>query len=375
MRDAQSGTIGNQQMVEVFAAGNEGDAIPGPENEGYGSISEEGSAKNVITVGASEGVRASGTDGCGTTNADADVARDIIDFSSRGPTDDGRLKPDLVAPGTHVTGARPPDGDYTRHAGPARPSSQRTYSLVSGTSQAAPQVAGAAALVREWFGPILGSPPSPAMTKALLVNTATDLAGGDNGKGDTIAGGPNADQGWGRVNLGSTFDSTTRQLYDQQPSTFDASGETADVRTFAVPDASKPIKVTLAWTDAPGPFDGNAFVNDLDLDVDAGGRPTTATSSPAATRARGGAPIPATTSRASICRRDVRPRSVTVRPTTIAGDGVPGNGDGTDQDYALVVSNATEQDGPVLVHQATTIDDSGPAATGTARSNRTSRPT
>ena len=58
MRDAQSGTPGNQQMVEVFAAGNDGDGIAGSDNEGYGSIHAEGSAKNVITVGASEGVRA-----------------------------------------------------------------------------------------------------------------------------------------------------------------------------------------------------------------------------------------------------------------------------------------------------------------------------
>ena len=73
----------------------------------------EATAKNVITVGAAEGVRASGTDGCGVPNAGADSARDIIDFSSRGPTDDGRLKPDLVAPGTHITGARPRHAGYT----------------------------------------------------------------------------------------------------------------------------------------------------------------------------------------------------------------------------------------------------------------------
>ena len=68
VRDARP-EAGNQQMVEVFAAGNHGDDnTPGSFNEGYGTISMEGSAKNVITVGASEGVRASGTDGCGVTN-------------------------------------------------------------------------------------------------------------------------------------------------------------------------------------------------------------------------------------------------------------------------------------------------------------------
>ena len=60
VRDAQSGAGGNQELVEVFAAGNDGDANSGSSNEGYGSISAEATAKNVITVGASEGVRPSG---------------------------------------------------------------------------------------------------------------------------------------------------------------------------------------------------------------------------------------------------------------------------------------------------------------------------
>ena len=95
--------------------------------------------------------------------------------------------------------------------------------------------------------------PSPALTKALLVNTATDLAGGDNGKGAVIAGGPNTDQGWGRVNLGSTFDSTAREFRDQlSVDVLTAPGQSV-LRAYRVQDASKPVKVTLAWTDAPGP--------------------------------------------------------------------------------------------------------------------------
>ena len=68
-------------------------------------------------------------------------------FSSRGPTDDGRLKPDLVAPGTHITGARP----SASATGMCNPLFATGYSLTSGTSEAAPQVAGAAALVRDWY--------------------------------------------------------------------------------------------------------------------------------------------------------------------------------------------------------------------------------
>ena len=86
-------------------------------DEGYGSITSPGTAKNVITVGAAESVRGSGTDGCGVTNAGADSASDIINFSGRGPTQDGRMKPDLVAPGTHIIGASPQHGGYTGSVG------------------------------------------------------------------------------------------------------------------------------------------------------------------------------------------------------------------------------------------------------------------
>ncbi len=88
-------TPGNQQMVIVMAAGNEGiDGLRSP-----------GTAKNVITVGASENVHFLGDfDGCGVDDTGADDADDIADFSSRGPAEDGRMKPDLVAPGTHVSG-------------------------------------------------------------------------------------------------------------------------------------------------------------------------------------------------------------------------------------------------------------------------------
>ncbi len=120
---------GNQEMVEVFSAGNDGDGKGNPldpkGDEGYGSITAPGTAKNVITVGASESVRGSGTDGCGVSNGGADSASDIINFSGRGPTQDGRMKPDLVAPGTHITGASPQHASVTPAPGSAtRPSAE-----------------------------------------------------------------------------------------------------------------------------------------------------------------------------------------------------------------------------------------------------------
>ncbi|MCX7670988.1 MAG: S8 family serine peptidase, partial [Anaerolineae bacterium] len=95
VRDARPTAAGNQEIVVVFAAGNDG-AL---------GIGSPGTAKNVITVGAAESYRPDWTDGCGAGPADADSAHDIADFSSRGPTVDGRIKPDLVAPGTHTQGA------------------------------------------------------------------------------------------------------------------------------------------------------------------------------------------------------------------------------------------------------------------------------
>ena len=364
VRDAST-SPGNQQMVEVFAAGNDGEGNPAagnpPDpNEGYGTIMAEATAKNVITVGAAEGVRASGSDGCGVPDAGANSANDIIDFSSRGPTDDGRLKPDLVAPGTHVSGARPRHGAYTGN-GTCTPFFGGFYSLVSGSSQAAPQVAGAAALVRHWYKRTEGLDPSPALTKALLLNTATDLAGGDNGKGATIAPGPNTDQGWGRVNLGSAFDSTAREYRDQVPAdTFTTSGQSV-LRTYKALDPGRPVKVTLVWTDAPGATTGAAWVNNLDLEVEAGGHRYLGNVFAGAFSRTGGAADTRNNVESVYLPAGLADRlAVTVKGLQITGDGVPGDADSTDQDFALVVSNAGDQPAPVLVHSSTTLADPGP---------------
>jgi subtilisin family serine protease len=176
VRDAQPADSavpapGNQEMVIVVAAGNEGiDGLRSP-----------GTAKNVITVGASENVHFLGDfDGCGLDDSSADNADDVADFSSHGPTEDGRVKPDVVAPGTHVSGgvyqtATPGatgqaaacfDGTGTcgMSSSPFFPDGQEFYTTSSGTSHSTPAVAGAAALVRQFFLNQSLAPPSPAMT-------------------------------------------------------------------------------------------------------------------------------------------------------------------------------------------------------------------
>jgi Subtilase family len=106
-------------------------------------------SKNVITVGAGENVRQTGTDGCGIANSGADSANDIIGFSSRGPVNsaggDGRIKPDIVAPGTHIEAGVPQSNyDGSSVCNQFFPAGQQLYGWSSGTSHSTPAVAGGA---------------------------------------------------------------------------------------------------------------------------------------------------------------------------------------------------------------------------------------
>jgi subtilisin-like proprotein convertase family protein len=329
VRDAVSGSAGNQEMAIVFAAGNSG--------PGASTVHPPSTAKNIITVGAGENWRMTGTDGCGVGNSGADSAHDIISFSSRGPTSDQRKKPEIMAPGTHIEAAasRATGYDGTGVCNQYWPLGQTLYAWSSGTSHSTPALSGACALVRQWFANNGLGTPSPALLKAWLVSSTTYMTGVS--ANDTLW---SNNQGFGRVNLGTAFDGVARVTLDQSQ-LLASSGATYTVSGTIV-NSALPLRVTLAWTDAPGPTSGNAFVNNLDLEVTVNGTLYRGNVFSGSTSITGGtADIRNNTECVFRPSGGTGSWSVTVRGTNIAGDGVPGNGDSTDQDFALVVYNGS----------------------------------
>jgi subtilisin-like proprotein convertase family protein len=350
VRDAQPTgstfpTAGNQQMVIVFAVGNAG---PGPT-----TVTSPGTGKNVLTVGASENVHAfGGSDFCGINDAAADSANDMANFSSRGPTADLRNKPDLIAPGTHLTGgvfqvASPPANGQaagcfsaTNVCGGLTPSNffpagQQWYTASSGSSHSAPAVAGGAALVRQYFINNGLTPPSPAMTKAFLMSTARYMNG--SGAADTLW---SNSQGVGMINLGTAFDGTGRVVRDQLPGDmFTASGQSRSL-SVNVTSGTAPFRVTLAWTDAPGPTIGAAYVNNLDLEVTIGGQIYLGNVFSGQHSVAGGTADIRNNVESVLLPAGVSgTATVRIKATNIAGDGVPNNATPLDQDFALVTYN------------------------------------
>jgi hypothetical protein len=243
VRDADALTLGDQQYVLEFSAGNAG---PGSRTIGSPAV-----GKNVIATGASENDRldlfiyADGTD-------------TMADFSSRGPCEDGRIKPDVVAPGTWIASlqsasatdqfAWSPIDDYYQYQG--------------GTSQAGPHAAGAAAVFVQYYRETHGNnTPSPALVKAALINTARDL---DDAFGTGPV--PNMDEGWGALDLPVLFDPERTCIFIDQTSLL-TNGQVFE-RQVLIANPDQPLKITLTYTDEPG-FPGAipALVNDLDLEL------------------------------------------------------------------------------------------------------------
>ena len=212
--------------ISVFADGGVFPLDPMLVMAGFGTINELATSKNSIVVGS----RAK----------DLDVSL----FSSRGPTRDGRVKPDISAIGGT------PEDPLTM------PSPPSTYAINDGTSFAAPQVAGGAALLIERYREIENDPsfvPSPALIKAVLLNTTQNVG----------AEGPSYSAGYGILDLEGAIGSAENF---QVITVVD--GEQESVPIPAGPPDTCELRVMAAWTDPIAMLPSlNALVNDIDLQL------------------------------------------------------------------------------------------------------------
>jgi uncharacterized repeat protein (TIGR01451 family) len=299
-RDADRFMWDHPDMAIFFAAGNSGrDGMPDSSNFCAGgdgvvdpdSLLAPATAKNVITVGAAESQRASGgksglpwlyfdtfsfcfaiapiRDDLPSDNPDGMAA-----FSSRGPTDDGRVKPDLVAPGVNIVSNRSHALNAGVLWGVHETNSNYVYS--GGSSMSTPLVAGAGALVRQWLIARGIAVPSAAAVKATLLDTTHDMAPGQYGNGvarEIPATRPNNVDGWGRVDLSFMSAPLPYAIWVDDHTSGLATGQSATYtstpsRALTVLDSAQPLRIMLAWTDPPGSLSAQKkLVNDLDLVV------------------------------------------------------------------------------------------------------------
>lgn len=253
----------------VVAAGNDGSDSDGDGRINPMSVSSPGTAKNCITVGASENDRpAFNSNTYGRwwpsdypvapfrNDPMADDPAQVVAFSSRGPTQDGRIKPEVVAPGTFILSTR------SRMLAPnnmawAAFSPSKLYFYMGGTSMATPLTSGAVALVRQYLRQARQiATPSAALLKAALICGATRLPGT---AGDGVV--CDNDQGFGRVNLDAILAPAApaqAQFIDVAPGL-----RTGELYTqqIDIQSAGTPLRVVLAYSDYPGA----ALVNNLNL--------------------------------------------------------------------------------------------------------------
>lgn len=213
----------NPSLMHVFSSGNNGTGFCG-----YGSVTGWGNitggnkqAKNGIVVG-------------NVTYQDL-----LASSSSRGPAEDGRLKPDVVGVGSSVYSTYP----------------SNTYSFSTGTSMSTPGVSGMlATMMHAYKENNSGQEPTSALMKGIMLNTADDLGNA----------GPDFRYGYGRVNARKAINSIENQTY------FEDSVATGDLDTFnlTVPGGIGVLKILLYWNDKEGnPFALNPLVNNLNLQV------------------------------------------------------------------------------------------------------------
>ena len=204
---------------------------------GYDTLSPKSTAKNIMVVGAVNDIPGGYTNPGGVSPAS---------FSSYGPTDDGRIKPDLVANGVGLTSA---------YVG-----TDASYASLSGTSMSSPSAAGSAALVSEYYQAQLGSLPLASTLKALLIHTADEA-------GSYV--GPDYRFGWGLMNTRTAIETVDLAVFVEGSL---ANGAVDEYVYDPLP--GQPLAVTLVWADVAGnpaaaaldPTD-SMLINDLDVRI------------------------------------------------------------------------------------------------------------
>ncbi|KAH8906713.1 subtilisin-like protein [Coniochaeta sp. PMI_546] len=251
--DIDEFTFKYQDALVCLCAGNEGK--PGATTQ----IGQETAAKNLTVVGSCDSTRPNDGDAYEPTKP-TDNDHYLVDVdSNRGPTNEGRFKPDLVAPGIAILSA------LSRHATDSHKfgvSADTTLMFKSGTSVATPMVSGCAAVIREALikrptHPVLA--PSGALVKALLINGAVPL--------NPSAVVPNNDSGFGRVNVSGSLAHLEIPDPPAQPkggffSGTISTGATITAVTIKVPAPETVpltgdviphrLRVTLVWYDVRG---------------------------------------------------------------------------------------------------------------------------
>lgn len=332
VRDIDPKKKGDQEFGLVFSVmnGSGGKSTQGSPDEG----------KNLIGVG-----------GTGNRGRNAPSHDDLCTCTAHGPALDGRLLPTIVAPGQGVISTRATQATlcglpYTG-SGPGNPTMETPpsplHAACTGTSMASPHVSGGYAVFVDWYRKKFDRTPSPALVKAAFVNGADDLVNNLDADGAKMSNIPNNQQGWGRFNLGNVIKAwTTDTEHIDQSVVFSRSGED-HVITVRAADPSKPLKVSLAWTDAPGPGLGEkvpGWVNDLDLRVSGDKTYLGNVFSKGFSDTGGRSDRKNNIENVYIKNPGSGVYKIVVSAANLIGDGLPNRPGKTDQDFALVVTNA-----------------------------------